>query len=214
MSIAKSCMKIATGEGVDGLDDYAPKKKRKSSNTDIMDTRAHAQEIHIEYISPNVLVKYEHNSRTHSAHQVEQIKKSITEFGFTNPVLIDEDNVLIAGHGRVEAALQLKLNSVPAIRLTGLPNAKKKALRIADNKLPLNAGWDEEQLKLEVLDLQAENFDLDILGFSSDELSYYVNDIDIDGFFEKDEEAEGSNEKEDTARTIICPHCGKEIEVE
>lgn len=184
----------------------------EKQKADILNTRAHAQEIHIEYISPKTPVRYARNSRTHSAAQVDQIKKSILEFGFTNPVLLDEDNVLIAGHGRIEAALQLKLDSIPAIRLIGLPESKKKALRIADNKLPLNAGWDEEQLKLEIIDLQADAFNLAILGFSPDELSYYTGEIDIDGFFEENQDPQ---EKEDkTPKTIICPHCGKEFEVE
>lgn len=172
------------------------------------------QKNRLQYISPRQLVNYQHNSRTHSDSQIEQIKKSILEFGFTNPVLIDEENVLIAGHGRTAAALQLQLDYIPAIRLIGLPEAKKKALRIADNKLPLNAGWDDEQLKIEVFDLKEENFNLDVLGFSNDELSCYLEDVNIDDFFEKVEKSQQSEQKQKQSKTINCPHCGKDIEVE
>lgn len=184
-----------------------------SSKSDIVNTSRTRENIAVEYIAPDVLVKYERNSRTHSAAQIEQIKKSITEFGFTNPVLIDENNVLIAGHGRVEAATQLELDSIPSIRLVGLSESQKKALRIADNKLPLNAGWDEEQLKLEMFELQSDDFRLDLLGFTADELEYFMEDIDIDGFFNEVDE-EPKEEEEPEKRTITCPHCGEEIEVE
>jgi ParB-like chromosome segregation protein Spo0J len=183
------------------------------TKSDIQDTRACEGNITIEYVRVDDVVKYQRNSRTHSAAQVEQIKKSIQEFGFTNPVIFDENNVLIAGHGRIEAATQLKLEKVPGIRLVGLSEVQKKALRIADNKLPLNAGWDEEQLKLEIIDLQAEDFHLDLLGFTPDELEFYTQDIDIDGFFEE-VESEAEAKEEEEPKKIKCPHCGEMIEVD
>ncbi|HHU8759003.1 TPA: ParB/Srx family N-terminal domain-containing protein [Escherichia coli] len=95
----------------------------------------------IEYLPVGKLLRYAKNSRTHSDEQVEQLVNSIREFGFTNPVLIDEKNELIAGHGRLAAAEILEMDKVPAIRLSNLSEKQKKAYRIADNKLALNAGW-------------------------------------------------------------------------
>lgn len=97
------------------------------------------------------LIPYALNSRTHSEQQVAQIAASIREFGFTNPVLIDDQNNLIAGHGRVLAARKLKMQDIPAIIVTGLDERKRRALIIADNKLALNAGWDESALRVELI---------------------------------------------------------------
>jgi len=116
------------------------------------------------------IVPYSRNSRTHSTTQINQIALSIQEFGFTNPVLIDENNVLIAGHGRLEAARFLKLPQIPAITLAGLSETQRQALRIADNKLALNAGWDDALLRTELMDLRAAGFDLALTGFGEDEL--------------------------------------------
>jgi site-specific DNA-methyltransferase (adenine-specific) len=114
------------------------------------------------------LIPYALNSRTHSEQQVAQIAASIREFGFTNPVLIDDQNNLIAGHGRVLAARKLKMSEVPAIIVTGLDERKRRALIIADNKLALNAGWDESALRVELEDLAGDFGEL--MGFSEDEL--------------------------------------------
>ena len=121
------------------------------------------------------LIPYVNNTRTHSEEQVNQIASSIKEFGFTNPILIDADGGIIAGHGRVMGARKLNLTQVPTITLDGLSEAQKKAYIIADNKLALNAGWDEELLKVEIEALQEMDFDIDLLGFSDDELA----DLDI-----------------------------------
>lgn len=110
------------------------------------------------------------NARTHSDEQVAELEASITEFGWTNPVLIDEGNTIIAGHGRVLAAHKLAMNDVPCIRLTGLSAEQKRAYAIADNKLPLNAGWDEKLLQLELADLKGAGFNLQLLGFTGLEL--------------------------------------------
>lgn len=117
------------------------------------------------------LIPYVNNSRTHSDEQVAQIASSIKEFGFTNPVLIDEQGGLIAGHGRVMAAKKLNLTEVPSIVLSGLTEAQKKAYIIADNQLPLNAGWDLDTLKLELETLQELDFDIDLLGFDDEFLN-------------------------------------------
>jgi DNA modification methylase len=119
-------------------------------------------------VSVEDLIPYALNSRTHSDQQVAQLAASIREFGFTNPVLVDEENNLIAGHGRLLAARKLKLDKVPAVVVTGLDDRKRRALVIADNKLALNAGWDEEALRVELEDLAGDFGEL--MGFSEDEL--------------------------------------------
>lgn len=124
----------------------------------------------IEYLPTDSLIPYARNSRTHSDAQVSQVAGSIREFGFTNPVLIDAQDGIIAGHGRVMAALKLKLDTVPCIRLSHLTDTQRKAYIIADNKLALNAGWNEEMLLLEFGDLEAAEFDMELLGFSDEEL--------------------------------------------
>lgn len=138
------------------------------------------EKLQVEYLNIEDLKAYERNARTHSEEQVEQICASIREFGFTNPVLIDENNELIAGHGRCTAAKKLGLKTVPAIRLTGLSESQIKALRIADNQLALNAGWDTELLSSELAALQVEDFDMNLLGFSDEELSSLLEPIEPD----------------------------------
>ncbi len=125
----------------------------------------------IELQKTAILLPYARNSRTHSDAQIQQIASSIKEFGFTNPILIDENNQIIAGHGRLSAAHLLKIKEVPCIRLAHLTEAQKKAYVIADNKLALNAGWDDAMLALELKDLESENFDLSLTGFNEDELA-------------------------------------------
>ncbi len=124
----------------------------------------------ISYVDVGDLVPYENNSRTHSAEQVEEIANSISEFGFTNPILIDETNCIIAGHGRLMAAKSLNLQQVPTIMLTGLNEQQRRAYVIADNKLALNAGWNEKLLTRELFALADEDFDLGLTGFSTEEL--------------------------------------------
>lgn len=127
----------------------------------------------------NNLIPYANNSRTHSDEQVNQVASSIKEFGFTNPVLIDEQGGIIAGHGRVMAAKKLGIDSVPCIELKGLTEAQKKAYVIADNQLALNSGWDLDMLRLEVETLQEMDFELDLLGFDDDVISKLL-DIDAE----------------------------------
>ncbi len=124
----------------------------------------------VEQIPVSDLIPYARNARTHSEQQVAQIAGSIQEFGFCNPVLIDGQNSIIAGHGRVMAAQRLKLDTVPCIRLTHLSDAQRRAYILADNRIALNSGWDTEMLANELSDLHADDLDLGLLGFEPDEL--------------------------------------------
>lgn len=117
------------------------------------------------------LIPYINNSRTHSDEQIAQIAASIKEFGWTNPILVDGDNGIIAGHGRLLAARKLGLTEVPVIELAHMTDHQKRAYIITDNKLALNAGWDYELLKLELGELQSDGYDLGTLGFSNIELN-------------------------------------------
>ncbi|PZP83530.1 MAG: DNA methylase N-4 [Azospirillum brasilense] len=134
------------------------------------------RELAVTFVPTEQLVPYARNARTHSDEQVAQIMASIAEFGFVNPVLVDANNGLIAGHGRLMAAQRLGMKEVPAITLGHLTETQKRALIIADNRIALNACWDAEMLSLELRDLQAEDYDLDILGFGEDELDELLFD--------------------------------------
>ena len=141
----------------------------------------------IEWLETKGLIPYAKNSRTHSEAQVAQIAGSIKEFGFNNPVLVDEDNGIIAGHGRVMAAQKLGLQAVPCIRLAHLSDTQRKAYVIADNRLALNAGWDDQMLTLELQELDGEDFDLSLLGFEADELNALLNPIkETEGLTDED----------------------------
>lgn len=129
----------------------------------------------IKEIEVEQLIPYSNNARTHSDDQVAQIAASIKEFGFTNPVLVDGDNGIIAGHGRVQAARKLQLKSVPTIDLSYLTPVQRKAYILADNKLSLNAGWDVELLQGELAGLDALEFDLSLTGFSDSELAGFLD---------------------------------------
>lgn len=122
------------------------------------------------------LIPYARNSRTHSDDQVAQIAASIKEFGFLNPIIIDGDNGIIAGHGRVLAAQKLGLESLPCVDASHLTDAQRRAYVIADNKLALNAEWDFEMLKIELSDLELSGFDISLTGFSDDETYKLLGD--------------------------------------
>ena len=130
----------------------------------------------VEQLELGRLIPYVNNSRTHSEEQVAQVAASIREFGFTNPILIDESDSIIAGHGRLMAAQKLGLDEVPCIRLAHLSDAQKKAYVIADNKLALNAGWDDDLLALELGSLKELDFDLALTGFDAGELEALFDD--------------------------------------
>jgi DNA modification methylase len=126
--------------------------------------------------SVDKLIPYARNARTHSDEQIAQVAASIVEFGWTSPILVGGDGVIIAGHARLAAARRLKMTEVPVIVLDHLTEAQRRALVLADNKLALNAGWDEEMLRVELKDLDVNGFNLDLIGFSTDELEALMDD--------------------------------------
>jgi len=130
----------------------------------------------IEQLKTTDLIPYVGNTRTHDEKQVAQVAASIKEFGFTNPILIDASNGIIAGHGRLMAAKKLGLKSVPCIKLDHLTDAQRRAYVIADNKLALNAGWDEDALAVEIDRLLEDGFDIDLTGFGEDEMGAFEID--------------------------------------
>ena len=144
-------------------------------------------DLKVEYRNIKELIPYCNNSRTHSDEQVLQIASSIKEFGFTNPVLIDGQGGIIAGHGRIMAAQKLKMDEVPTITLSDLSEAQKKAYIIADNKLALNSGWDDELLKIELEQLKELDFDLGLIGFSDDELALLMGGETTEGLVDEDQ---------------------------
>jgi hypothetical protein len=129
----------------------------------------------IEQIPTEKLIPYARNAKKHDAAQVSKLAGSIREFGFNNPVLIDAQNGIIAGHGRVMAAQKLELKDVPCIRLGHLTDTQRRAYILADNKLAeIGGGWDEELLGLELAELRDTNFDLELMGFSEEELGAFA----------------------------------------
>jgi ParB family transcriptional regulator, chromosome partitioning protein len=130
----------------------------------------------IEQLKTTDLIPYAGNTRTHDEKQVAQVAASIKEFGFTNPILVDGENGIIAGHGRLLAAQKLGMESVPCIKLDHLSDAQRRAYVIADNKLALNAGWDEDALAVEIDRLLEDGFDIDLTGFGEDEMGAFEID--------------------------------------
>jgi ParB-like chromosome segregation protein Spo0J len=162
----------------------------------------------IEQHAVSDLLPYAANSRTHSDAQIAQIAASIKEFGWTNPILIDGENTIIAGHGRLLAARKLGLDKVPAIVLDHLTKPQQRALVIADNQLALNAGWDMDMLKAEIEQLNFDSFELALLGFEDAKIDELLNGINFDAGTEEDQ---GKLDELDP-KWIACPHCGKEFD--
>lgn len=154
----------------------------------------------IEYVQLSALTPYARNSRTHSPEQVKRIAASIREFGFTNPVLIDADGTIIAGHGRVLAAQHLQMDTVPVVRLEYMTEQQKRAYVIADNRLALDAGWDEELLRVELDTLHADGYDVAMTGFGADELAELMK-LDIADKQETDEDEVPEPPAEPTCKT-------------
>jgi len=150
--------------------------------------------------------KLARNSRTHSDAQVAQIAASVREFGWTNPVLIDGENGIIAGHGRVLAARKLGMDDVPCIELAGLTDTQRRAYIIADNKLALNGGWDDELLAVELGELNAADFDMALIGFDAAGLALAMG---LGADFEPG--TEDDQGKLDEKDPTICPACGHEF---
>ena len=159
----------------------------------------------LEQIATAELIPYARNARTHSPSQVAGIAGSIREFGFNNPVLIDKDNGIIAGHGRVLAAQQLGLATVPCLRLGHLTKTQRKAYILADNRLAELAGWDTEMLALEIADLRLDDVNLELLGFDEDGLRDLLGVADSDTAIPPNEFQE-MDENIDTDHE--CPKCG------
>ena len=159
----------------------------------------------IQYKPIKDLIPYAKNSRTHNDVQVAQIAASIKEFGWTNPVLLDGENGIIAGHGRVMAAQKLGETEVPTIELSHMDENQKRAYIIADNKLALNAGWDNEMLALEIADLKDAGYDLGLTGFDLDEIAALNGDIEVEEDFK---------EPIDESRNLLMIECQGERELE
>jgi ParB family chromosome partitioning protein len=159
----------------------------------------------VENIPLADLIPYARNARTHSDEQVAQVAASIREFGFTNPVLIGKDNDIIAGHGRVLAARKLALDKVPCIRLSNLSENQKRAYIIADNKLALNSGWDNEMLAIEIKDLAGQEFDMTLTGYTDAE----IGNLFLDHNFEPG--SENDQGQLDQKMPVICPKCNHEF---
>lgn len=145
-------------------------------------------------VSTDSLIPYARNSRTHSDEQVAQIAASIREFGFLNPIIVDGDNGILAGHGRVMAAQKLGMETVPVIEASHLTEAQRRAYVIADNRLALNAGWDDEMLRVEFAELADMGFDLELTGFGLDEIEALDFGSEEDALDEMPELASGDKE--------------------
>jgi len=155
------------------------------------------------------LIPYARNSRTHSDAQVSKIAASIREFGFLNPIIVDGKNGIIAGHGRVMAAQKLGLADVPVIEAAHLTDAQKRAYVIADNRLALDAGWNNEMLKIELQDLDLAGFDLGLTGFDIGELTALFYEPD----FAPGNEGEQGRLDQLAPKIVQCPHCAQEYDL-
>ncbi len=162
--------------------------------------------MNIEKIDISVLIPYARNARTHSDEQIAQIAGSIKEFGFNNPVLIDKDNGVMAGHGRLAAARKLGLKEVPCIRLEHLTETQRKAYILADNKIAMNSTWDRDLLKLELEELHQDDFKMELVGFDANELAIAMG---LGADFEPGTEEDQG--KLDEKSPTICPACGHEF---
>lgn len=162
----------------------------------------------IEHLGTDELIPYAYNARTHSDTQIAQIAASMSEFGFVNPILLGENNVIIAGHGRLMAARKLGLSTVPVIRLAHLNETQRRALVLADNKIAENAGWDEELLRQELAALDELEFDLSIAGFSDEELDNILLGASEEAAGLTDEDAAPEVPEEPTAKPGDIWICG------
>ena len=165
----------------------------------------------IVYKKISELKRYEKNNKKHPEKQLEKIAASIKEYGFKNPVLIDKNNVIIAGHCRTLAAERIGMQEVPCIDCSDLNTKQVKALRLMDNKSAELAEWDFDNIKAELEELKLEEFDIDLTGFEIEDIEDLLKEkenINLDDFFE-----ENTKPKEKEKKVLICPHCGEEIEV-
>ncbi len=154
------------------------------------------------------LIPYARNARTHSDEQVAQIAASIKEWGWTTPVLIDEDGEIIAGHGRVLAARKLGIDKIPTMTATGWTKAQKQAYVLADNQLPQNAGWDMDLLAVEMKDLDSEGFDLSLIGFGDEQMAQMF----LQPNFEPGSEGDQGQLDQLDPKMVLCPNCGEDFD--
>lgn len=157
----------------------------------------------------STLIPYANNARTHSDEQVAQIAASMKEWGWTNPVLVDEAGMIIAGHCRVLAAQRLGIDEVPCMVAAGWSDAQKQAYVIADNKLAINSAWDMDLLKLEMQDIDAMGFDLSLTGFGVDEITSLFDEPD----FAPGTEADQGKLDELAPKMVTCPHCAQKFDL-
>ena len=168
-----------------------------------------ADEMNYQYLATKLLIPYARNTRTHSSEQVQQIANSINEFGFLNPIITDGKNGIVAGHARVQAAQILGIDQVPTIDAGHLTDEQKRAYIIADNKLALNAGWDDNLLKVELKELDNLNFDLSLTGFDLDELAAMFDEPNFKAGTEDDQ---GKLDELDP-KIVKCPHCDQDFDL-
>lgn len=188
------------------------------------DGQHHARKLAIKYRKVETLKPYLNNARVHSDAQVKQIVRSIEEYGWTNPILIDGKNGIIAGHGRLAAALMMELDSVPVIELSSMSDAQKRAYIIADNKLVEESGWDKVWLIGELQSLGDLDFDLTLTGFDPAELTTLLgepylptleptvdtSEVTEDQVDKAAEKLETQFYTDDDSFNILCPKCGHE----
>ena len=157
----------------------------------------------IEFKNPNCLIGYENNAKKHSGQQIDLVAKSIIEFGFINPVIIDDSGTIIAGHCRVESAKKIGLEKIPTLKVSHLTEAQKKAYIIADNRLSeIGSFWDNDVLNIELSDISESGIQIELTGFTEDFLSDDTGEID----FGNDKDEKNNSGKENNQS--ICPKCG------
>ena len=164
--------------------------------------------LNVEYRRVEALVPYARNPRTHSEAQIAKIAASIVEYGWTNPILVDGNNGIIAGHGRLAAARKLGLDEVPVIELAHLTPAQKRAYVIADNRLALNAGWDEEMLALELAELSEAGYDLALTGFEDAEIEALLTGEVTDAGTDPESDVEEQDAADDVPDRKPTRSCG------
>lgn len=169
----------------------------------------------MEKVKMTDLIKYQNNSKIHTQEQIDQVKASIQEFGYISPIIVDENNVILAGHGRYEALLQLKYEDVEIKRVTNLTEIQKKQYVLADNKLNMNTGFDEEMLKLELEAITQSGEEIDITGFGMDEVERIMGEGPAEGETDPEEEeneyTDFESEKPKSLKYITI--CGKKIPI-
>lgn len=162
----------------------------------------------IEYINIDELIPYANNPRNNDGEAVDRVASSIKEYGFKNPIIIDKDNVIVAGNTRYKAAKKLKLETVPVIKVDDLTPAQIKAYRIADNKVAEYSSWNNELLTLELEELQDLDFDLDLTGFDATEINELMLNFAVGT---EEEQGDLSQLEEKEEKTVCCPNCGEVI---